>query len=146
MLWMVTLQGCWVRAASLVPCSTCSRTGGRFFELHLMLYQVCHHVSPHHPLNLLPLLHVPLPGEQSWALVLDLWCFSFPRQLIDLCFHLFKPWFFSSPWQLTLPATGSTSTPLSSRWRKHPSLHSTTSEILRKHPHKKCVQFLSTAK
>ena len=33
MLSMVMLRDCWARAASLVPCLTCSRTGGRFYQV-----------------------------------------------------------------------------------------------------------------
>ena len=33
MLWMVMLQDCWARAASLVPCLTCSLTGGGFYQV-----------------------------------------------------------------------------------------------------------------
>ena len=50
--------------------------------------------------------------DDHWQLTMANWM-AIEWQLVN-----WKPWYSSSRWPLTLPATGSTSTPLSSRWRK----------------------------
>ena len=77
MLWTGTLQGCWVRVASLARCWICWQTGIQtlnclpfllfmvtmWVKFERILLQVRHNVPPHDSLHLLPLLHVPLSGK-----------------------------------------------------------------------------------